>query len=100
MQQVSYALTLFHHRFERLRSLDLTPGGLTINNNYEGHLNGVEGWGQWRLAEHLRLHAGFTHQRLSAHALPGTAPLQGVSSLGNDPRHRASLGLAWDLGRR
>jgi iron complex outermembrane receptor protein len=97
---VSYSATLFHHRFDHLRSLDLTGAAATVNNNYRARLSGLETWGQWRLSDVLRLKASFVHQRLSATARPGTAPLQGVASLGNDPRNRATLGLSWDFAPR
>lgn len=97
---LSYAVTLFHHRFDDLRSLDRTGSVNTVNNNYEARLTGVEAWGQWRASEALRLKAGYVHQRLRAGAKPGTAPLLGVSSLGNDPRDRVTLGLSWDVAPR
>jgi iron complex outermembrane receptor protein len=97
---VSYSATLFHHRFDHLRSLDLTGAAATVNNNYRARLTGLETWGQWRISDTLRLKASYVHQRLEAAARPGTAPLQGVASLGNDPRNRATLGVSWDFSPR
>ncbi|HVZ42591.1 MAG TPA: TonB-dependent receptor [Ramlibacter sp.] len=98
--QLSWNATLFHHRFDRLRSIDLTPAGVTLNNNFEAQLTGVETWAQWRASERWRLQAAYAWQHLNAQPVPGAAPLLGVSSLGNDPRYRASLSSSWDLPHR
>jgi iron complex outermembrane receptor protein len=94
----SVSTTVFHHDFERLRSLDLTPAGATFNNNYSGRLNGFMAWGDARLSPTLRMRASYYTQRTSYEARPGTSPLLGAASLGNDPRYRGMLSVAWDLG--
>jgi iron complex outermembrane receptor protein len=95
---ISYSLAVFHHDFERLRSVDVTAGGLAFGNSFRGHLNGFEGWGRWRVNDHWRLQAGYVHQklRLAPRAGAVTAPA-GIAQLGNDPRTRAQLGVAWDF---
>ena len=95
---INYSLTLFQHRFDKLRSLDLTPSGITFNNNYEGKTTGLAGWGNWRVSDTWRLGASYVHQTNRFRARAGTAPLQGVASLGNDPRNRWSLSSSHDLG--
>ncbi len=96
---VSYSVSLYHHDFQRLRSVDVAAGTATanFNNNFSGRLNGLTAWGQWRAGDRWRVNASYVNQRQRFEAAPGTAPLGGVASLGNDPRTRASLGLAWDL---
>jgi iron complex outermembrane recepter protein len=95
---LSYSLTLFHHDFERLRSVDVLPAGIAFGNSYEGRLTGLEAWGSWRLAERWRLQAGYTHQRLRIGAPAGSPVLPGSESqLGNDPRNQAQAGLSWDV---
>jgi iron complex outermembrane receptor protein len=94
---VSYSVSLYHHDFARLRSVDVAAGTATFNNNFSGRLNGLTAWGQWRLDDRWRISASYVNQRQRFEAAPGTAPLGGVASLGNDPRTRTSLGLAWDL---
>jgi iron complex outermembrane recepter protein len=95
--ELGYALTLFRHEFDRLRSIDARPGGAAMGNSFEGTVQGLEGWARWRVSDHWRLNASYVHQRPSFRAAPGTAPLVGTASLGNDPRHRASLGASVDL---
>ncbi len=95
---LSYSITLFHHDFSRLRSVDALPAGLGFSNSYEGRLSGLEAWGRWRLAEDWRVNAGFVHQRLRVTQAPGTSAIPGgTSQLGNDPRNRLQLGLSWDI---
>ncbi|RYF43909.1 MAG: TonB-dependent receptor [Comamonadaceae bacterium] len=95
---LSYSLTLFQHRFDRLRSVDAGPGGTSLNNNLEGNVTGLEAWGTWRVSDHWRLKGGYVHQRARFNAVAGTAPLGGATTLGNDPRNRWSLGSSFDLG--
>lgn len=96
---VSWALTLFHHDFDRLRSIDLLPGGTGFANSYHGHLTGLEAWTSWRFADGWRLQAGYVHQRLRLGERAGGTPIPGGSSqLGNDPRSHGQIGLGWELG--
>ncbi|MEO7547415.1 MAG: TonB-dependent receptor, partial [Ramlibacter sp.] len=95
---VSYSVTLFQHRFDRLRSVDAGAGGTSLNNNLEGSVTGLEAWGRYRVTEHWRLNAGYVQQRERFQARAGTAPLGGATNLGNDPRNHWSLGSSFDLG--
>jgi len=95
---VSYSVTLFHHQFERLRSVDQLQSSLLFGNSFHGRLSGVEAWGNWRLAPQWRAQAGYTWQRLRLGADAGSTATPGsAAQLGNDPRSRGQLGLAWDL---
>lgn len=95
---LSYSLTLFHHDFDRLRSVDVLPAGTAFGNLFEGKLSGLEAWGSWRVAERWRLQAGYTFQRLRVSAPAGAPVLPGSESqLGNDPRNRANLALSWEV---
>ena len=97
---LSYSATLFHHDFERLRSIEMLPGGLAFGNGYRGRLTGLETWATWRPAQAWRLQAGYTHQRLRLVASPGsTAGPSGTGQIANDPRNRSQLGIGWDFGR-
>jgi iron complex outermembrane receptor protein len=96
---ISYAVTLYHHDYSALRSTDATPAGLVLNNNFSGTMTGLTAWGSWRVSDTWRLGASYVNQRQRFEARPGTAPVGGAASLGNDPRQRASLSSSWDLGR-
>lgn len=96
--RLSYAATLFHHRFSRLRSLDFGPTGGTFNNHYTGRLTGLETWTEWRANDAWRLHAGYLHQKPTYTPVPGTAPVFATAVLGNDVRSQLTLRSSWDLG--
>ncbi len=98
MPALSYTISFFRTDFDRLRSVDAGPGGATFNNNFEGRTHGVTSWARWRLNEHWRVNASYAWLKQDFHAMPGTAPVGGVASLGNDPSHRWTLGSSLDLG--
>jgi iron complex outermembrane receptor protein len=89
--------TLFHHDFERLRSVDAVPGGFTFNNNYRGSLKGVEAWAELKPTRSWRVQAGVVHQKANYSPVAGTAPLP--LAPGNDPRTRYNLQSFWEFGR-
>ncbi|RYY59845.1 MAG: TonB-dependent receptor, partial [Comamonadaceae bacterium] len=98
---VSYAVTLFHHDFDRLRSVDMRPGGTGFGNSHDGRLTGLESWGSWRFADAWRLQASYAHQRMDLGTRAGGTPVPGtINQLGNDPRNRARIALGWDLAPR
>ncbi|MGV3570494.1 MAG: TonB-dependent receptor plug domain-containing protein [Ramlibacter sp.] len=98
---VSYAVTLFHHQFERLRSVDLLAGGTAFGNNHDVRLNGVESWGSWRIVDAWRLQASYAHQRMRVGTRPGSPVVPGTATqLGNDPRNRARIAIGWDVNPR
>jgi iron complex outermembrane receptor protein len=92
----SVSATLFHHDFDRLRSIDLVPGGFTFNNNQRGRLTGVEAWTELKPTDNWRLQAGLVHQNARYTAAPGTSPLP--LPQGNDPRTRYHVHSFWEFG--
>ena len=97
--ELSYALTLYHHDFSRLRSVDLSPTGGSLNNNVEGRLSGLSSWVAWRVSDRWRLTASWIYNDQQFKARPGVPPPILINSLGNDPRYRATLGSSFDIGR-
>lgn len=96
---LSYALTLYHHDFSRLRSVDLSPAGGSLNNNVEGRLSGLNSWAAWRVSDRWRLTAAHVYNDQRFKARPGVPPPILINSLGNDPRYRVALGSSFDIGR-
>lgn len=95
---LSYSFTLFHHDFDRLRSVDVLPGGTAFGNHFEGRLSGLEAWGSWRVADRWRLQAGYTFQRMRVSAPAGSPVLAGsASQLGNDPRNQGNIAVGWEI---
>jgi iron complex outermembrane receptor protein len=99
-EDLTYSVTLFHHLFQDLRSVDALPGGIAFGNNFEGRLTGVETWGTWRLNPQLRLQAGYTYQSLVLNPVAGSPALASSGAqLANDPRNRGQVALGWDFAR-
>lgn len=96
---LSYALTLYHHDFSRLRSVDLSPAGGSLNNNVEGRLSGLSSWAAWRVSERWRMTAAYVYNDQQFKARAGVPPPILINSLGNDPRYRVALGSSFDIGR-
>lgn len=94
---LSYSATLFHHRFDRQRSVEPTAAGPVISNMIDGTTSGVEAWGTYRASSSWRLKAGMFWQRQKLQLKPGSASIGGVTNLGNDPSHQWSVGSSWDL---
>jgi iron complex outermembrane receptor protein len=93
---VTASLTLFHHRWDRLRS-GQTPPNAQVQNMIEGRTFGAEGWVGWQVARHWRLSGGFTALRELLHVKPGSSDPTGASALGNDPDLQASLRSTHEL---
>jgi iron complex outermembrane receptor protein len=95
---ISYSITAFQQRYTHLRSG--SPPPVTLINQIEGHVNGVEGWAAWQATDAWRLSAGFLTLRKHLQSTRGTPDPAGVASLGNDPSHQWNLRSSLNLGSR
>jgi iron complex outermembrane receptor protein len=95
---ISYSITAFQQRYTRLRSGSAPP--VTLVNQIEGHVNGVEGWAAWQATKAWRLSAGFLTLRKHLQSMRGTPDPAGIASLGNDPSHQWNLRSTLDLDSR
>jgi iron complex outermembrane recepter protein len=97
---LSYSVTAFHGRYERLRSLEPEPGGAQLENKIRGTNTGVEGWATWRPASIWRLSGGLVvmHEELELQA--DSRDIGGLAALGNDPSHWWSLRSGLDITPR
>jgi iron complex outermembrane receptor protein len=95
----SVSVTAFHHRYERLRTVEAAGSGLTLSNGAEGRVSGLEAWGDVRPMEDWRLIWGFSEMHYSTEVLPGRMNL-GENPLGNNPKRTASLRSLLNLGPR
>jgi len=96
---VSYSVSLFHHDFDNLRSVEPTPAGFQVENRMQGKLDGINVWGSYRVTPWWRMTGGFARlwQRLELE--PGSASLGGIAAAGNDPTHWIQLGASFELPR-
>jgi len=97
---VAYAVTLFHAVYDRLRSVARAPTGLVFANGIDGHANGVEAWGTWRVTPTWRLAGGITALRERLQVKPGETDFGGLAALGDDPPAWWSLRSYWDISPR
>lgn len=87
---LSYALTLYHHDWQRLRSGQPPPNAI-VQNMITGNSWGLETWGHWQPLPWLRLSAGFNHLQQDLAVQPGSRDPVGPSALGNDPPRQWQL---------
>jgi iron complex outermembrane receptor protein len=88
----SWSTTLFHHRYDRLRSGEPVGGGsFQVRNGTAGRVSGLETWGEWRIHERWRLAFGWSAVHDRFHTKPGFNDPDGAVDLGNDPAHFWSL---------
>jgi iron complex outermembrane receptor protein len=95
---VSYSITAFHQRYDKLRSGSLPP--VMLVNQIEGSVNGIEAWATWQATKAWRLSAGLLELREHLHSTRSVPDLTGVANLGNDPRQQWNLRSSLNVGSR
>ncbi|CAN7551800.1 TonB-dependent receptor [Pseudoduganella sp. LjRoot289] len=89
---LTYAATLFHSRYHRLRSTSRSAAGLVLDNQIAARATGLEAWASYQAAPDWTLDAGVLLQRQRLRGPVASAPP------GNDPRHQFSAGSKWNAG--
>lgn len=99
--RASLSLSAYYNLYDDLRSVELDVARLVLSwgNGLRGHSWGLEAWGNYAPVHWWRLSAGFNLLREDFAFKPGASGLLGVSQLGNDPRHQATLRSSMNLGR-
>ncbi|MGE4063033.1 MAG: TonB-dependent receptor plug domain-containing protein [Rhodospirillaceae bacterium] len=89
------SMAVFYNVYDELRIAAPAPPGsgytAIFRNGIDGHSYGVEGWANYRVTDWWRLGAGFNVLRKDFRLKPGLTDISARQSLGNDPRHQASL---------
>lgn len=89
------SLALFYNVYDELRITALAPPGIgyaaILRNGIDGHTYGAEAWATYQVTDWWRLGAGFNLLRKDFRLKPGFTDISNRQSLGNDPRHQASL---------
>ena len=88
---MSYSITAFHHRYDRLRSVEPGPEGPVLDNLIEGRTSGFELWGSYRFSERWTVSGGWTELDIKRTRKPGSQDSTGLRALGNDPRRTLQL---------
>jgi iron complex outermembrane receptor protein len=97
---LSYSLTAFYSRYQKLRTLEPNPDGpgLAFLNRASGSNRGVELWGSWQALPRWRLSAGLVAQRVATELDPGSRDVSGASGLAtSDPSNYWSLRSSFDI---
>jgi iron complex outermembrane receptor protein len=96
---LSYAVTVFHHDYDWLRSVEPAPGGglpITFANGMRGQTEGLEAWGNLQVNPDWRLTAGYTYLWKRLGFAPDSRDTR-LSGAGNDPTHQLFLRSSHNL---
>jgi iron complex outermembrane receptor protein len=92
------SLTVFHHDFRDLRTVEAGTAGLAFTNSGAGRATGLGAWGDVAVSRDWRVVGGFTWMHERFRVEPGHVDVGG-NNLGNDPRFTASLRSLWNPTR-
>lgn len=98
---LSYSVTAFASRYERLRTLEPNPNGpgSVFRNMAEGRTRGIELWGSYQARDDWRLSAGAVLQHVDTSALPGSRDTSAATGLAtSDPSNYWQLRSSYDIG--
>ena len=98
-ERFSWSATVWYDDLEKQRSIAPGAAGATVENDLEGHSQGVETWGSYRVVDRWRLMGGYTHLEKELEPVEGTVDLQPSTALGSDPNEFWKLRSVLDLGR-
>lgn len=99
--RASLSVSAFYNVYDDLRTVEPAPEGLLPlrwGNGIKGDSYGFDAWADIRLASWWRLKPGYSLLIQKFRFKPDSVPLLGVSQVGNDPKHRATLRSSMDIG--
>jgi iron complex outermembrane receptor protein len=97
---LSYSVTAFASRYERLRTLEPNANGpgSVFRNLAEGRTRGIEMWGAWQASDSWRLAAGFVAQHIATATLPDSRDASAATGLAtSDPSNFWQLRSSYDI---
>lgn len=100
--RLSLSVSGFYNDYDDLRSIELTGGNtlpLFWGNLLKAHSYGFDAWADYAVRDWWRLSAGLSYIEVDGRFAPGSLQLGGTGQAGDDPRYRASLRSAINLGR-
>ena len=99
--RISLSISSFYNVYDDLRTVEPAPVGilpLRWGNGIKGDSYGFDAWADVRVTDWWRLKPGYSLLIQKFRFDEGSTPLLGVSQVGNDPRHRATLRSSMDIG--
>lgn len=98
--EATFSATLFHSRYDKLRTRETFAGGSAYNNRMKAATTGLELWGSLQAGPGWRLHAGFTRLHQQLELKPGSNDLTAPAiAAGTNPARWWLLRSALDVGR-
>ncbi|MBW3566399.1 MAG: TonB-dependent receptor [Proteobacteria bacterium] len=97
---IYYSITVFHHDYDRLRSLEVLPdGSRLLANLLQGTSTGAEGWLSYDATDTWHLAAGIMLLDRDLELRPESTAVS-ITSEGNDPEYQLQLRSSFDLTPR
>jgi iron complex outermembrane receptor protein len=99
MDGLSYSVTVFHNKYDDLRTQELLPSGreVAFGNLMQGQANGIEAWGRYQVTEQWRLSAGMTALHETFQRKPGSNDVASPRTTGFDPAHTLQLRSSYNV---
>ncbi len=96
---LSYAVTLYHYSWDKLRSGTALPFPLYLVNNIEGETYGVEAWATWQVTPAWQVRGGFNTLEKDLTFGTDIVDTVGVNNptLHNDPDYQWMLRTSYDV---
>lgn len=98
--KLSFSISTFYNDYDKLRSVELSPGGtlpFMLGNKMRGNAYGVEMWGNYRINDWWRLSAGYNYFKKDLEVASDSADTTSVDGFENDPRYQFSLRSSMNL---
>lgn len=99
--KLSFSVSAFYNDYDKLRSVELSPGGLpfVLGNKMRGNTYGVEMWGNYRVNDWWRLSAGYNYLKKDLELASDSSDTSSLDNAETDPRYQFSLRSSMNLPR-
>ncbi|WP_131800986.1 TonB-dependent siderophore receptor [Methylobacillus sp. MM3] len=99
--KLSFSISAFYNDYDKLRSVELSPGGLpfVLGNKMRGNTYGVEMWGNYRVNDWWRLSAGYNYLKKDLELASDSSDTSSLDNSETDPRYQFSLRSSMNLPR-
>ena len=99
--KLSFSVSAFYNDYDKLRSVELSPGGLpfVLGNKMRGNTYGVEMWGNYRVNDWWRLSAGYNYLKKDLELASDSSDTSSLDNSETDPRYQFSLRSSMNLPR-
>jgi iron complex outermembrane receptor protein len=100
LERLSWSATVFYHDLQKQRTVALVGTTAVVANGFEGHSQGIETWGTYRVLDRWRLSGGYTHFDKEETLRPGEINIAPPANTGSDPDEWWSVKSSLDLPDR